>query len=84
VNNAIAPLADYSFPSASASSGDFNIAEFAATIGGALTGAGLSYANDSGVMIQNGAQVSTPGPQDTLVTAFNSSYGTRAPSAPTT
>lgn len=83
VNNAIASLADYSFPSPSASSGDFNTSKFATTIGGALTGAGLNYANDSGVMIQNRVQVSTPGQPDALRTAFDSLYGTNAPSAPT-
>jgi hypothetical protein len=45
--------------------------------------AALNYQNDSGVMIQNGAQVSTPGDPDSVDTAFNAAYGASAPSPPT-
>jgi hypothetical protein len=83
VNGRIATLADYGFPNGSASTGDFNSAEVASGTG-ALQGAGLSYKSDSGVMIQSGAQVSTPGPPDTPATAFNARYGSVVPAAPTT
>jgi hypothetical protein len=83
INGAIAPLADYSFAPAAAAAGDFSGARVATTIGGALTGAGLNFANDAGAMIQNGAQVSTPGQPDTADTAFNALYGASAPAAPT-
>ena len=83
VNGQIATLADYAFPGGAANAGDFNNAAVATTIGGALSGAGLNYTNDAGVMIQNNAQVSTPGPQDTPATAFNALYGATAPAAPT-
>jgi hypothetical protein len=46
------------------------------------TGAGLNYANDSGVMIQNKVQVSTPGDPDTALSAFNIGYGSTLPSTP--
>ena len=84
VNGQIATLAHYAFPGGAATAGDFNGAKVASTIGGALSGAGLVYANDAGVMIQNNAQVSTPGPQDQPAeTAFNALYGATAPPAPT-
>ena len=83
VGGQIASLANYSFPTASAAPGDFNNAEVASSIGGGLTGAGLNYANDEGVMIQNNAQVSTPGPQGPSAETFNANYGSSGPAAPT-
>jgi hypothetical protein len=84
VNGSIAALADYAFPAGSAGAGDFNTATVGPTIGAPLVGAGLVYANDAGVMIQNNAQVSTPGPQDQPASqAFNALYGATAPAAPT-
>ncbi len=83
VNGSIATIADYGFPSLSASSGDFHNAQVATSLGGPLSGAGLIFANDAGTLIQNGQQVSTPGQPDSAETAFNSLYGAAAPSAPT-
>ena len=83
VNGQIASLADYAFPIGSAGLGDFHGAEVATTLGGALTGAGLNYTNDSGVMIQNNTQVSTPGQPDTPQSAFNALYGSTVPGEPT-
>ena len=83
VGSQIASLADYSFPMPAAAAGDFNSAEVASTLGGPLTGAGLSYSADAGVMVQNNAQVSTPGPQDSAGTAYNALYGASAPAQPT-
>lgn len=82
VGRSVATISDYHFTPGSALNGDFNTARVATTIGGALTGAGLSYLNDAGTLIQNGVQVSTPGPQDHTATAFNSSYGATEPAAP--
>jgi Peptidase A4 family len=81
VNGQIASLAKYLFPSTSALAGDFNSAEVA-TLGGSLGGAGLSYSADAGTLVQNNAQVSTPGPPDGAATAFNSLYGATAPAPP--
>lgn len=83
VGSSIAALADYSFPASSAAAGDFNSAKVATTIGGALVGANLNYTNDAGTLVQNGVQVSTPGQPDHSAVAFNSDYGSSAPSAPT-
>ncbi len=83
VNGQVASLSDYAFPGASLAPGDFNGAEVATGLGGALTGAGLNYTNDSGVMIQNNVQVSTPGQPDTAHTAFNAGYGSAVPLSPT-
>ena len=63
VGRSVATMSNYSFTSGSAINGDFNSAGVAATIGGPIAGAGLSFLNDAGTLIQNGAQVSTPGPQ---------------------
>jgi hypothetical protein len=46
------------------------------------TPAGLNYQNDSGTMVQNGAQVSTPGDPDTALTAFDAGYGSAVPPTP--
>ena len=44
------------------------------------TGANLNFQNDSGVMIQNNVQVSTPGNPDAPLTAFNAvAYGSAVP-----
>ncbi len=83
VNGQIASLPTYLFPGSAASAGDLFGADVATTLGGALTGAGLNYTDDAGVMIQNNAQVSTPGQPDPAETAFNSSYGSTVPAAPT-
>jgi len=83
VGRTVSTLAGYSFLPGSGLGGDINSALVATSIGGAPTGAGLSYANDAGTLVQNGVQVSTPGPQDTSATAFNSSYGATEPAAPT-
>lgn len=48
------------------------------------TGANLNYTNDSGVMIQNKVQVSTPGNPDVpALSAFNAAYGSAIPGTPT-
>jgi hypothetical protein len=46
------------------------------------TGANLNFQNDSGVMIQNSVQVSTPGSADAPLTAFNAAYGSAVPPTP--
>lgn len=45
--------------------------------------AALNHSKDAGVMIQNGAQVSTPSNPDAPLTAFNDAYGSAIPTAPT-
>jgi len=47
------------------------------------TPANLNYQNDAGVLIQNGAQVSTPGNPDSPLTAFSAAYGSGVPPTPT-
>jgi hypothetical protein len=86
VNGRIAALAHYTFkPPATA--GDFDNAGVLTTIVSSgtpkYTGAALNYQNNSGVMIQNGVQVSTPGNPDTALTAFNAAYGPSLPATPT-
>ena len=83
VGRSVTTISDYSFLPGSDVGGDFSSASVATTIGGAVTGAGLDYLNDAGTLIQNGLQVSTPGPQDASATAFNNSYGATEPAAPT-
>jgi hypothetical protein len=83
VGRSISTIAHYAFTPAAAAGGDVNGARTANAIGAALAGAGLSYVNDSGTLIQNALQVSTPGSQDPTATAFNSSYGALVPPAPT-
>ncbi len=68
--------------------GDFDNAGVLSTVvtGGTPTynPANLNYTNDSGVMIQNKVQVSTPGDPDTpAFTAFNAAYGSMLPLTPT-
>ncbi len=85
VNGAIASLAHYSFNPPS-NTGDFDNAGFLTGIVSSgsptYTTAALSYQNDAGVMIQNGAQVSTPGDPDGAKTAFNAAYGSSLPATP--
>ncbi len=85
VNGSIATLADFT-ENPVAGTGDFDNAGVLDSIPRTGTptyaGAGLNYANDSGVMIQNGAQVSTPGAPDSAQTAFNVAYGPNVPAAP--
>ncbi len=83
VGHSVSTLSNYSFLPGAAIDGDFNSADVATTIGGASVGAGLNYSNDAGILVQNGAQVSTPGLPDSADTAFNSSYGATQPPAPT-
>jgi hypothetical protein len=86
VGGRIATLAKYAV-SPPAGVGDFDNAGTLASIVSSGTPtynpAALNYQNDSGVMIQNGAQVSTPGDPDTALTAFNATYGATLPSTPT-
>jgi Peptidase A4 family len=84
VNGRIATLAHYTI-SAPSGIGDFDNAGVLTSIPSGTptyTGAGLNYANDSGVMIQNNVQVSTPGDPDTALSAFNAAYGSALPATP--
>ena len=85
VGSRIATLAHYAI-SPPAGTGDFDNAGILTSIvsGGTptYTSAGLNYPNDSGTMIQNGAQVSTPGDPDTALSAFNAAYGSAVPPTP--
>jgi hypothetical protein len=80
----IATLAHYTV--SPASGGDFDSAGVQTAIVGSgsptYVGAKLNYQNDSGVMIQNNVQVSTPGDPDTAATAFNVAYGSALPATP--
>jgi hypothetical protein len=86
VNGRIASLSHYTF-SPPTNTGDFDNAGFLTSVvssgSPSYTNAGLNYQNDSGVMIQNGAQVSTPGDPDGALTAFNVAYGSSLPTTPT-
>lgn len=87
VGGRIATLAHYTV-SPPSGTGDFDNAGVLNSIvasGGTPTysSAGLNYQNDSGVMIQNNVQVSTPGNPDTPLTAFNAAYGSAVPPTPT-
>jgi len=86
VGGKIATLAHYTITPPSGI-GDFDNAGVLSTVVAAGTptygGANLNYQNDSGVMIQNGTQVSTPGDPDVLaLTAFNAAYGAAVPATP--
>jgi hypothetical protein len=85
VNGRIATLAHYTITPA-AGVGDFDNAGILTSVVSSGTptyaNAALNYANDSGVMIQNGAQVSTPGDPDGALTAFNVAYGSSLPPTP--
>ncbi len=86
VGGKIATLAHYTF-SPSAGTGDFdNAGVLTSVVSSGLpsyTNAGLNYQKDSGVMIQNNVQVSTPGNPDTALSAFNVAYGSVLPPTPT-
>lgn len=87
VGGRIATLAHYTI-SPPVNTGDFDSAGVLSSIVSSgtptYTPAGLNYTNDSGVMIQNGAQVSTPGnPDSPALTAFNAAYGATLPATPT-
>jgi hypothetical protein len=82
VGRAISTISAYRFPTGAALDGDFSSARMATTIGGASAGAGLNYANDAGILVQNGVQVSTPGIPDGAEDAFNTSYGAVEPAPP--
>ncbi len=85
VGGRIATLAHYTVASP-AGIGDFDNAGVLSTIVSsgtpAYTGANLNFQNDSGVMIQNNVQVSTPGNPDAPLTAFNAAYGSAVPPTP--
>ena len=85
VGSRIATLAHYTI-SPPAGPGDFDNAGILTSIVSSgtptYTAAGLNYQNDSGVMVQNGAQVSTPGDPDTALSAFNAAYGSAVPPTP--
>jgi hypothetical protein len=86
VGGHIAPLAHYTISPNPATNGDFDHAGVLKSIvsSGSPTyiSAGLNYTADSGVMIQNNVQVSTPGNPDSALTAFNVAYGSALPSTP--
>ena len=86
VGGRIAALAHYTITPAISMAGDFDGAGVQKAIVGSgsptYTPAALSYGNDSGVMIQNNVQVSTPGIPDSADTAFNVAYGSAIPSTP--
>ena len=88
VGGHIATLANYKIYPSVPTAGDFDNAGVLKGIPSGsptYTPAGLVY-NDSGVMIQNNAQVSTPGSPNTTNpagTAFNVGYGSALPSTPT-
>jgi hypothetical protein len=85
VGGRIATLAHYTV-SPPAGTGDFDNAGILKGIPSGTpvyTGAALNYQNDSGVMIQNRVQVSTPGNPDSALTAFNAAYGSTLPATPT-
>jgi Peptidase A4 family len=85
VGGRIASLAHYTVTPPT-NTGDFDNAGILTTPVSAGTptykGAALNYANDSGVMIQNGAQVSTPGNPDGALSAYNVAYGPTVPATP--
>ncbi len=83
VGRSVSTISNYSFLPGARLDGDFNSADVATTIGGASVGAGLDYSSDAGILVQNAAQVSTPGLPDATEKAFNSSYGAVEPPAPT-
>jgi hypothetical protein len=90
VGGQIAPLADYNYttyPPSPNGAGDFDYAGVQKGAPGTPTYSNarldLTYPNDAGVMIQNGAQVSTPSAPGNNGQAFNVAYGPTAPSAPT-
>lgn len=86
VGGKISTLPHYTFAPKTLGAGDFDNAGIQTSLVGSptYTPAELNYANDSGVMIQNNAVVSTPGdPGATNNVAFNVAYGSALPSTPT-
>jgi hypothetical protein len=87
VGGKIATLAHYTITPSTPGAGDFDSSGILTTVVSSgtptYTPAALNYANDSGVMIQNKVQVSTPGDPDTAGTAFNVAYGSTLPATPT-
>jgi hypothetical protein len=89
VGGRIATLAHYTITPATTGAGDFDNAGVLTTVVSSGTPtyapAALNYQNDSGVMIQNNVQVSTPG--DPIATsaanAFDVAYGSTVPATPT-
>jgi hypothetical protein len=85
VGSSIATLAHYTITPPTGT-GDFDNAGILTSIVSSgtptYTAAGLNYANDAGVMIQKGTQVSTPGAPDTALTAYNVAYGSTIPATP--
>ena len=98
VGGHIATLANYKINPSPSTAGDFANAG----VQNGIVGSGspsyknaqlnLTYSNDAGVMIQNGAQVSTPSAPNAAVVGppavpageeFNIAYGSATPSAPT-
>lgn len=86
VGGKIATLAHYTITPATPGAGDFDNAGILTTIPSGTptySNAALNYANDSGVMIQNNVQVSTPGDPDSAGNSFNVAYGSTLPATPT-
>jgi hypothetical protein len=86
VGSKIATLAHYTITPGTTGAGDFDNAGILTTIPTGTptyTSAGLNYSNDSGVMIQNNVQVSTPGDPDAAGNSFNVAYGSTLPATPT-
>jgi hypothetical protein len=88
VGGHIATLAHYTVNPSTPGAGDFDnagVLKNTMVSSGTPTyaNAQLNYTADSGVMIQNGAQVSTPGQPGNVNQAFNVAYGPTPPSAPT-
>jgi len=91
VNGRIATLAHYAFNGVGTTVGDFdNAGVYTGQVAGGtatpppappLLSAALT-ASESGVMVQNNVQVSTPSTPDSARTAFNAAYGASAPAAP--
>jgi hypothetical protein len=87
IGGRIGTLAHYTITPATAGAGDFDNAGIlkSAVVSGSTpsyTPAGLNYQADSGVMIQNRVQVSTPGNPDSALNAFNVAYGSALPATP--
>jgi hypothetical protein len=86
VSGKLSTLAHYTI-TPPAGTGDFDNAGFLTSLVSSgspvYTNAGLNRLKDAGVMIQNGAQVSTPGNPDSALTAFNAAYGSALPATPT-
>lgn len=86
VGSKIATLAHYTITPATPGAGDFDNAGILTSIPSgtpSYSNAALNYTNDSGVMIQNNVQVSTPGDPDSAGNSFNVAYGSTLPATPT-